>query len=115
MPLSEFERKRCEKLVAQFIEKRRPQPHVRGEVDLSFHIQGQSVEIFEMRPHWHNTTQILERPIAKATYNSSRRNWEVFCQGRDLKWHRYEPCPQVQSIDDFLALVEQDEYACFFG
>jgi hypothetical protein len=32
-----------------------------------------------------------------------------------LKWHRYDPDPEVKSIEEFLALVEKDEYGCFFG
>ncbi|HEX6996752.1 MAG TPA: DUF3024 domain-containing protein [Gammaproteobacteria bacterium] len=33
----------------------------------------------------------------------------------DLKWHGYEPMPEVQSIDAFFKLVSEDAYACFFG
>jgi hypothetical protein len=115
MALSEFEAKRCAKLVAKFIERRRPPPHIRDQIDLSFRIRGQSVEILEVRPHWHNKTQMLERSIAKTTYNKSKRHWEVFWQMADLKWHRYEPHPEVKSIEDFLAIVEHDECGCFFG
>ena len=64
--LSEFDMKRCEKLVAQFIEKRQPPPHIRREVDLSFRINGQSVEIFEVRPNWRDRSKLQEHSIAKA-------------------------------------------------
>jgi hypothetical protein len=53
--------------------------------------------------------------MAKATYNKSERNWEVFWQRADLKWHGYMPKPEVGSIEDFLALVQKDEHGCFFG
>jgi hypothetical protein len=33
----------------------------------------------------------------------------------DLKWHKYPPKPEVPTIEAFLALVEEDEYACFYG
>ena len=33
----------------------------------------------------------------------------------DLKWHSYQPEPEVSAIDDFLAVVQKDEHACFFG
>ena len=33
----------------------------------------------------------------------------------DLKWHRYEPLPEVDAIEDFLLTVEEDDHACFFG
>jgi hypothetical protein len=85
------------------------------ELDLTFRIQGQSIEIYEVRRHWQDKTKMLEHPIAKATYNKSKRNWKVYWQRADLKWHSFEPSPEVESIEDFLALVQTDQYACFFG
>lgn len=73
MTLSEFDTKRCEKLVARFIEKRRPPPHVRADVDLTFRISEQSVEIFEVRPDWRDKTRLREHPVAKATFNNNKR------------------------------------------
>ena len=74
MALSEFELKRTEKLLADFIQKRRPPPHVRSEVDLAFRITGQSIEIFEVRADWKDASRKLENPIAKAMYNKSKKN-----------------------------------------
>jgi hypothetical protein len=115
LALSEIDTKRCEKLVAKFIERRRPPPHIRAEVDLAFRIDGQSVEIFETRRHWRDQSRMLEHPIAKATYNKSSRNWRVLWRRADLKWHSYKPNPEVASIEDFLAIVQKDEHGCFFG
>lgn len=78
MTLSEFEAKRCEKLVAQFIERRRPPARLRKEVDLAFRIKGLSVEIFEIRASWTGEGKPIEHPIAKATYNKSNRSWRFF-------------------------------------
>jgi hypothetical protein len=115
MPLSEFEIKRCEKLVAEFIQKRRPPPHLRAEVDLAFRISGQSIEIFELRPDWRDKGKTLEQPFAKATYNKSKLNWKVLWRRADLKWHSYQPMPAVASVEEFLDIVQDDEYGCFFG
>ena len=52
MALSEFEQKRCERLVGAFIESRRPPAHIRPQLDLGFRVAEQSVEIFEVRPKW---------------------------------------------------------------
>jgi uncharacterized protein Usg len=41
--------------------------------------------------------------------------WRVFWQRADLKWHRYDPAPEVPSLEDFLQLVQEDKHACFFG
>jgi hypothetical protein len=115
MSLSEFELKRTKKIVAAFIEKHRPEPHIRPNLDLSFRMEGQSVEIFEIRPHWNNPKEKHEIPIAKATYVKTRQSWRVFWQRSDMKWHRYDPAPEVRLIEDFLVLVDQDEGGCFFG
>jgi hypothetical protein len=115
MSLSELERKRIQKIVAVFIEKHRPEPHIRPNLDLSYRLVGQSIEIFEIRPIWNKPKEKIEIPIAKATYVKSRQCWRVFWQRSDLKWHSYQPNPEVRLVEDFLALVDQDEHGCFFG
>ena len=115
MTLSEFEIKRCEKLVAEFIQKRRPPPHVRDKVDLAYRIKDQSVEIYELRAHWKDADKRFESPIAKATYNKGSRNWKVFWQRADFRWHGYTPHLVVASIEAFLDVVDKDEHGCFFG
>jgi len=116
MAFTEFETKRLEKLVGSFIEERRPAPHIRPELDLSYRINGQSVEIFEIRPRWKGEPgEIMEHPVAKATYVKTKELWRIFWMRADLKWHSYPPSPQVGSIEKFLALVAEDKHACFFG
>lgn len=115
MALSESELSRCEQLVSEFIQKRRPPPHLRALVDLAFRITGQSIEIFELRPHYLDKGRIIEGPIAKATYNKSKLSWKVFWPRADMKWHRYQPKPDVGSVEEFLDLVQRDDYGCFFG
>ena len=56
-----------------------------------------------------------ERAVAKATYVKADAVWRVFWQRRDLKWHRYDPAPGVDSLEAFLQLVDQDEHGCFCG
>jgi len=115
MAFSEFELKKIQKAVGRYIEKHRPPAHLRNEVDLSFRISGQSVEIFEIRPLWSDPREKIEEPVAKATFVKSTKSWKVYWQRADLKWHRYEPDPEVSSIEEFIRLVEDDEYASFFG
>jgi len=115
MSFSEFEIKRLQKVVGRYIEKNRPPEHLREQVDLSFKIKGQSVEIFEIRPIWNNPKEKIEESVAKAIYVKSRKLWKVYWQRADLKWHRYDPDPEVDSIEEFIEIVENDDYACFFG
>lgn len=115
MALNDLERKRVEKAVSAFVEKRRPPPAVRPELDLGFCISGQSVELFEIRPQWDKPELRHESPFAKATYVRTQSLWKVYWRRADLKWHSYQPDAAVEGIEDFLAVVAKDEYACFFG
>ena len=116
MVLSEFETKRYEQLVQQYVEGRRPPPNIRAQLDLGYRVKDQSVEIFEIRPVWRGApSEKMEQPVAKATFVKSRGVWRVFWQRADLKWHRYEPNAEVGSIEEFLTIVETDEFACFYG
>lgn len=115
MAFSELERKRIEKTVGRFIETHRPPPAIRSQLDLKFRLQGQSVELFEIRPVWDNPSQKMESPVAKATYVKAQNIWKVYWMRADLKWHGYPPAPEVATLDAFLALVAEDKHACFFG
>ena len=114
--LEEVELARVRRAMDAFMQQRRPPPHIRAKVDLGFRVIGRSIEIFEVRPPWRGPPdEKHESPIAKATYVKARRVWRVFWQRRDLKWHSYEPAPEVKTVEEFAALVSADAHACFFG
>jgi len=115
MALSEFETKKCERAIAAFMEKRRPPVHIRKELDLGYRIKGQSIEIFEVRPFWRNPEERIEQAVAKATYVKTKGVWKVYWQRADLKWHKYDPGPEVDSVEEFLEKVDEDAHGCFFG
>ena len=115
MALSEFEIKKCEKLVGKFIKKHRPPAHIRNELDLGYRIKGQSIEFFEIRPVWRNPDEKIEEAVAKTSCVKTRRTWNVYWQSADLKWHRYDPDPELGSLEEFQEIVDRDEYACLFG
>ncbi len=89
--------------------------HLRNQVDMSFRIENQSIEIFEIRPGFNHPQSVLEIPIAKATWVKSRKVWRVFWQRADMKWHSYPPLPEVKSLQEFIDALEADEYAGFYG
>ena len=115
MAISELEKKRWEKELEKFLEWRRPPVHIRDQLDIGYRIENQSVELFEIRPVWKSPSEKSELPIAKATYIKKNNNWKVYWQRRDLKWHSYEPTVETDTLEEFLELVNEDKYACFFG
>jgi hypothetical protein len=115
MTFHDLEQDRVEKALAVFLEKRRPPVNIRSQLDIGFRLVGQSVELIEIRPQWDDPKIIREQAFAKATYVKAQNVWKIFWQRSDLKWHGYEPVPTVPTIEEFLSVVNQDEYSCFFG
>ncbi|MFA0900803.1 DUF3024 domain-containing protein [Vibrio cholerae] len=33
----------------------------------------------------------------------------------DLKWHAYEPIPEVKFLEVFFEVLQDDAYGCFWG
>ena len=93
MAFNDIERQRCERDIAKFMERHRPPPHIRPELDFGYRINGHSIEIFEIRPDWQNPKQKMEHPVAKAT----------------------NPTRKFAVCKAFLEVVGRDEYCCFFG
>lgn len=114
MAFDEFTHHRIEKIVGNFVKKRRPPAHIRKELDLAFRVTGQSVEIYEIRPRWQHPEETMETPVAKSTYVKNQDVWKIYWMRQDLKWHRYDPLP-VGTIEEFLSEVDADPYHCFWG
>jgi hypothetical protein len=115
MAISEFEIKRCERELEKFMAAKRPPVHIRKELDFGYKIENQSVELFEVRPEWRNPENIMQLPFAKTTYIKTQKVWKIYWQRQDLKWHSYEPTPEVKHFEEFLSIVSEDANACFFG
>ena len=116
MALNEIETQRVRKIVGDFVEQNRPPSHIRQQLDLGFRINGQSIELFEIRPVWGGSPgEMLESAFAKATFVRTSGMWKLYWRRTDLKWHSYPPAPEVASLEVFLALVGEDKHHCFKG
>jgi hypothetical protein len=115
MAFTKEELEQHRKVVKDYVDRCRPPVHLRNQVDLSFRIENQSIEIFEIRSRFNDPNSVVEIPIAKTTWVKSQNVWRVFWQRADMKWHRYLPLPEVKSLQEFIDAVEADEYACFYG
>jgi hypothetical protein len=112
MPISEFEQRRVDIAAESFLAKRRPREEIRDRLDIAVRRSGQFVVVVEIRPVWDNPSEIREIPVAKATYVQTRK---IFWKRADLKWHGYEPAPEVRTIEEFFEAVEKDAHGCFWG
>lgn len=101
------------KAMDAFINKNRPKPEIRDQLDIAYKIYDQSIEIFEIRKNMDN--KIINCSIAKTTFNRSTNKWKIYWQRSDLKWHGYQPNLEVTSINKFIKIVEEDKLCCFWG
>src|SRR5699024_12336982 len=115
MAFNDLEKQRAVNEAMAFIEKRRPPPHIRPQLDIVFRLKGQSVVIVETRPIYSEPERKHDIPVAKATYVRTRDVWRIYCMSADLKWHGYTPLAEVGSLSSFLDEVDADPYACFWG
>jgi hypothetical protein len=115
MAISDTFRKQIITIMDEYLNKTRPPVHLREKLDISYRIENQSVEVFEIRPLYLNPSEKIEQPLAKATYVKRSGIWKIYWMRADLKWHRYEPVPDVDDLESFLSVIEDDHYGCFFG
>ena len=114
MSFNEFELKKHQQILDKYIEKIRPPENIRKELDISYRIINLSVEIYEIRPQYDNPKQINNIEIAKTTYVRTQDVWKIYWMRSDLKWHGYEPNSEVEKLSDFLSVIEEDKYGCFW-
>jgi hypothetical protein len=117
MALSEFEQFRCEKLLQEFCDLQGPPPELHDKVKWDFVVEPgkQTVEMFEIRPYYDEPKEKVRIPFARARYVKTRDQWNVYWMGGSGKWIAYEPCLSVQTLEEFLDLIKEDVYCCFFG
>lgn len=96
-----------------FMEKRRPAEHLRDELDLQYHIEDDSVIIFEIRQLIWSDGKV-EEPIAKITYNRHSSSWSLLWMDKNSNWHHYDE-KMLGSFSDAIQLVEENVCGYFFG
>lgn len=98
-----------------YINEIRPPENVRSKLDIAYKIDNQSVIIYEIRPLYNNPEIKIEENIAKATWVKAKGYWKIFWERADLKWHSYAPHPIAKTIREFVEVVAEDKYGCFWG
>ena len=98
-----------------FWSRRRPPLHLRDKVREGQRFTDQSIELFIARPAFNRPGEQTEESIAKVQHMPRLRVWRLFWKRADGHWHRYQPCPQTDSLADALRVIDEDANACFFG
>ena len=111
MAFNDIEVAQIKRCMEFFMEKRRPSPFIRDEIDLIYEIQDQPVIIKEIRSVMGRT---IESPIAKITFNRQQNGWKLFAQNRAGKWEGMFN-NLIPTFSDAIKVIEDEDLDCFFG
>ena len=95
--------------------RRRNRPEIKDELSLEYTVDRHDVVIFERRRGYRPELGLIESPIAKLKYVRGIGEWRLYWMRQDLKWHGYEPLPSSERLEELVAEIDEDSYACFFG
>ena len=90
-------------------------PHAAAKLRKDLCFVGPSVILFESRPRFDAPADWIEEPVAKFVYVKRTNVWRLFCQRRDLRWHRYAPLPEAHELGPLVAEVSRDPTGIFWG
>ena len=114
LPISSFQLKRVSKLLTAYCEERTP-AHIRDQLELRFRFDGNSVVLYERRPHWRRPGEWTEGGVAKFRYFVGRQKWALYCRDQHQRWHRYDLIDESVLFDDLLSEVDDDPTGIFWG
>ncbi len=117
MAISEFEQHRLESILKKFCDEKGPPAHIRDQLQWGFRVDPdqQTVELFEIRPYFMDASRKIESKFAKAAYVKTSKTWKIYWMRGTGNWTKYAPCPKMKTIEEFLKVVKEDEFHCFFG
>lgn len=101
--------------IQEFIEPIRPSVDDRKELDVGYTYADNTLEVFEIRPHWDNAEKMIHSPVARTKYIKSRGIWTIYWKKANGKWEKYDPNPEVNDLSQFFVILDEDEHCCFWG
>jgi hypothetical protein len=78
MALTELENKQFTRQLDAWLAKRRPPEHIRAQLDYGYTINGQIVELVEIRPAWDEPSEILHRAFSRITFVKTQAVWKLY-------------------------------------
>ena len=105
----------CVRAIGEFIAKRRPPAELRAQVDIRAVVDGSTVTLMFLRPHYLEKSEILEHPFARARWVGTKKVWQLYWMRANGEWNSYQAMPSAKTMREILAEVDRDPNCCFFG
>ncbi len=115
MALLELDRRRAERLMRDYCERRIP-PELRDKVRLDFSIRGNKVTLIESRPVFRQPGLWVELKIALFEFDGKARSWRLYCYDRNSRRRAYlEGSDESPQLENLLQEVDADPTGIFWG
>lgn len=114
MSLPEFTKKLIEEKLTKYCESRIP-AQVRNKVKLTFDISGNKVTLIETRPYFKDSSIWTKTPMAQFRFDNKKKQWLIYCIGRNERWRLYDLIKPSSNFDDLLKELDRDPTGIFWG
>lgn len=104
-----------ENMIQKYIEEMRPPIDIRDKLDIGYKYKNNTLEIYEIRPHWKNKEIIRNHSFAKAKFIKSRNTWDIYWMRANGNWIKLKTSSKTNSINHVFEIINTDEQNCFFG
>ena len=105
--------------VRRFVDERNEAvpAEARDKIRYELDVAPGSLTIVECRPPWREGygTEWSRFPIARLRYVKARKEWSLYSQDRNLKFHRYDRIAPTPTIQVLLDEVTADPIYIFWG
>lgn len=86
------------------------------DLRIALEIDGRHVTVVELRPPWDSkdSPEWVSEPVARLTYVTSRKAWNLTIPTWDGHYRRYHPLPTGR-LSDLLAEIDEDPTFIIWG
>jgi len=112
--LSEFEKKRIEKLFGDYCDQKVPKD-LQDQIRAEYQVRGSEVILFEARIGWDDPTKWTSMKVARFKKDAKTETWQLYWADRNERWCKYPPMPFHRDLEKLLEEVEKNETGAFWG
>jgi hypothetical protein len=112
MTLTEFEKRRIDRLLDDFARRRVPS-ELKDQIRLGWRFRADSVTLWEARPVLSAPARWSESKIARFRRGDGG-DWVLDWPDRNGRWHAYEGLPPRRRVEDLLQEVDDDPTGIFW-
>jgi len=114
MPLPEFLKALVKSKLTAYCEAKVPLT-VRHQVKLAFKFKGNTVELYEQRVAYNDTSIWIDCPVAKFRFSPTSQDWTLYYRDRNQHWHLFDEVEPDKSFEKILKEVDKDRTGIFWG